>query len=79
MAELASEYLILWASQTGSAEWIAKNVHTEALSKGYKGQCFVMDDYESVSVVFLILQLMNINEIHIGIASKCSPHYSHFL
>ncbi|GAA5799479.1 hypothetical protein HPULCUR_004895 [Helicostylum pulchrum] len=45
MSDLAKEYLILWASQTGNAEWIAKNIHTEAGKKGYKGQCFVMDDY----------------------------------
>ncbi|KAI8373390.1 hypothetical protein EDC96DRAFT_605898 [Choanephora cucurbitarum] len=48
MSDLASEYLILWASQTGNAEWIAKNIHTEALKKGYKGQCLVMDDYTTV-------------------------------
>ncbi|CAO3698888.1 unnamed protein product [Rhizopus microsporus] len=46
MTELASTYLILWASQTGNAEWIAKNIHTEAAKKGYTGDCFVMDDYE---------------------------------
>ncbi|GAN07784.1 methionine synthase reductase [Mucor ambiguus] len=45
MADLASEYLILWASQTGNAEWIAKNIHTEAGKKGYKGECFVMDEF----------------------------------
>ncbi|KAI8380043.1 hypothetical protein BD560DRAFT_347632 [Blakeslea trispora] len=48
MTELSSEYLILWASQTGNAEWIAKNIHTEALKKGYRGQCLVMDDYTTV-------------------------------
>lgn len=45
MTNLASDYLILWASQTGNAEWIAKNIHTEAGKKGYKGECFVMDEF----------------------------------
>ncbi|KAG0175403.1 hypothetical protein DFQ28_007066 [Apophysomyces sp. BC1034] len=46
MADLSSSYLILWASQTGNAEWIAKNIHSEAKQRGYLGECFVMDDYE---------------------------------
>ncbi|CEP19558.1 hypothetical protein [Parasitella parasitica] len=46
MTDLASEYLVLWASQTGNAEWIAKNIHTEAGKKGYKGECFVMDEFD---------------------------------
>ncbi|KAI8988357.1 hypothetical protein BDF20DRAFT_910855 [Mycotypha africana] len=50
MADLASDYLILWASQTGNAEWIAKNIHTEAKKKGYSGQCLVMDEFESASL-----------------------------
>lgn len=48
MTGLATDYLILWASQTGNAEWIAKNIHTEASKKGYTGQIFVMDDFENV-------------------------------
>ncbi|KAI7904365.1 uncharacterized protein BX663DRAFT_550745 [Cokeromyces recurvatus] len=48
MTDLASTYLILWASQTGNAEWIAKNIHTEAGKKGYTGECHVMDDFENV-------------------------------
>lgn len=48
MSELAKEYLILWASQTGNAEWIAKNIHTEAGKKEYTGTCHVMDDYTIV-------------------------------
>lgn len=63
MTELASEYLILWASQTGSAEWIAKNVHTEALSKGYTGQCVVMDDYESVKSLYFFFLVSNLNKL----------------
>ncbi|KAI7891598.1 uncharacterized protein EV154DRAFT_563096 [Mucor mucedo] len=45
MSELAKDYLILWASQTGNAEWIAKSIHTEAGKKGYTGECHVMDDF----------------------------------
>lgn len=47
---VAESYLILWASQTGSAEWIAKNIHTEATQRGYKGTCVLMNDYEQVSL-----------------------------
>lgn len=54
MTDLAKEYLVLWASQTGNAEWIAKNIHTEATKKGYTGQCFVMDDFAIVSFFFSI-------------------------
>jgi methionine synthase reductase len=47
---IASNYAVLWASQTGNAEWIAKNIHDEAKSKGYTGGCFVMDDFDSVNL-----------------------------
>ncbi|KAI8994647.1 hypothetical protein BDB01DRAFT_846667 [Pilobolus umbonatus] len=50
MTALAPKYLILWASQTGNAEWIAKNIHSEATNKGYKGDCFVMDEYEIINI-----------------------------
>jgi hypothetical protein len=50
MSDIATDYLVLWASQTGNAEWIAKNIHTEAGKKGYTGQCFVMDDFALVSL-----------------------------
>ena len=48
MADKASSYVILWASQTGNAEWIAKNIHSEAKERGYVGECFGMDAYEAV-------------------------------
>jgi sulfite reductase alpha subunit-like flavoprotein len=54
MSSLATDYLILWASQTGNAEWIAKNIHTEAGKKGYTGECFVMDDFALVSQLIVI-------------------------
>ncbi|KAI8337284.1 hypothetical protein BC941DRAFT_397347 [Chlamydoabsidia padenii] len=47
---VAESYLILWASQTGSAEWIAKNIHTEATQRGYKGTCVLMNDYEQSTI-----------------------------
>lgn len=46
MTEKAPAYAILWASQTGNAEWIAKNIHKEAETRGFKGECFVMNEYE---------------------------------
>jgi sulfite reductase alpha subunit-like flavoprotein len=48
MTEKAPAYAILWASQTGNAEWIAKNIHKEAETRGFKGECFVMNEYELV-------------------------------
>ncbi|KAL0082050.1 hypothetical protein J3Q64DRAFT_1721467 [Phycomyces blakesleeanus] len=47
---LATSYVILWASQTGNAEWIAKNIHTEAKNKGYRGECYLMDEWEKANL-----------------------------
>lgn len=49
MTDLAETYTILWASQTGSAEWIAKNIDSEAKQRGYQGTCHPFEDYEKVS------------------------------
>lgn len=54
MSDLATDYIVLWASQTGNAEWIAKNIHTEAGKKGYTGQCFVMNDFALVKSLYSI-------------------------
>jgi methionine synthase reductase len=48
MTDKAPAYAILWASQTGNAEWIAKNIHKEAQGRGFTGECFVMNEYELV-------------------------------
>ncbi|KAI9004294.1 hypothetical protein CLU79DRAFT_782915 [Phycomyces nitens] len=48
--ELAPSYVILWASQTGNAEWIAKNIHTEAKNRGYRGECYLMDEWEKANL-----------------------------
>ena len=53
MGDKASSYTILWASQTGNAEWIAKNIDSEAKERGYVGECLPMDVYESVSLFYL--------------------------
>ncbi|KAI8143276.1 hypothetical protein BJV82DRAFT_578975 [Fennellomyces sp. T-0311] len=50
MTDKASSYVILWASQTGNAEWIAKNIHSEAKERGYVGECFGMDAYEKAQL-----------------------------
>ncbi|KAI9484380.1 hypothetical protein BDB00DRAFT_878910 [Zychaea mexicana] len=50
MSGKASSYTILWASQTGNAEWIAKNIHSEAKQRGYAGECFAMDAYEKAQL-----------------------------
>ncbi|KAI8581977.1 hypothetical protein K450DRAFT_230196 [Umbelopsis ramanniana AG] len=46
MSDKAPSYAILWASQTGNAEWIAKAIHKEAQSRGFTGECFVMNEFE---------------------------------
>jgi len=45
----AENFLILYGSQTGNAEQIAKDLQLEAASRGYKNvQCAAMNDYEKV-------------------------------
>eukprot|EP00842_Homolaphlyctis_polyrhiza_P004271 jgi/Hompol1/4845/HPOL_004002-RA len=39
---------VLYASQTGNAESIAKHIHEEALLRGFDSSCFVADDVEKV-------------------------------
>ncbi|CAJ0844444.1 10580_t:CDS:10 [Entrophospora sp. SA101] len=46
--EKSERFIIFYASQTGNSEWIAKNIHKEALEHGYSNECFVCDDYEKV-------------------------------
>ncbi|KAI9322855.1 hypothetical protein BX666DRAFT_1898968 [Dichotomocladium elegans] len=50
MSDLADSYVILWASQSGNAEWIAKNIDSEAKKRGYSGVCYGMDAYEKVAL-----------------------------
>lgn len=50
MSELASSFTILWASQTGNAEWIAKNIFSEAKQRGYSGECYAMEEWEKVDL-----------------------------
>lgn len=54
MSDLASSFTILWASQTGNAEWIAKNIFSEAKQRGYSGECFAMEEWEKVDLSFLL-------------------------
>ena len=46
--EKNSKFVILYASQTGNAEWIAKNIHQEALERGFDSSCHVMEELEKV-------------------------------
>ncbi|KAJ3146680.1 hypothetical protein HDU86_008424 [Geranomyces michiganensis] len=41
----AASLAVLYASQTGNAEWIAKHIHEEALARGIKSACHVLDDH----------------------------------
>ena len=79
MAALAADYLVLWASQTGNAEWIAKNIHTEATKKGYTGSCFVMDDFALVSKVLFFTQTKILSVfLLVGTTPKSRNCYSCF-
>lgn len=46
--EKSGRFIIFYAPQTGNAQWIAKNIHKEALGRGFSNECFVCDDYEKV-------------------------------
>lgn len=35
--------LVLYASQTGNAEWIAKNIDDQAKERGFESRCLSMD------------------------------------
>ncbi|KAI9346626.1 hypothetical protein BDR26DRAFT_855855 [Obelidium mucronatum] len=45
---LAATLQVLYGSQTGNAESIAKHLHEEAISRGYDSRVAVLDDYEQV-------------------------------
>ncbi|GBB97300.1 hypothetical protein RclHR1_02960013 [Rhizophagus clarus] len=45
-AEKSSRFVILYASQTGNAEWIAKNIHQEASERGFVNECHVMEELD---------------------------------
>ncbi|KAJ3011567.1 UNVERIFIED_CONTAM: hypothetical protein HDU68_001628 [Siphonaria sp. JEL0065] len=45
---LASTVQVLYGSQTGNAESIAKHLHEEAISRGFDSRVAVLDDYEKV-------------------------------
>jgi methionine synthase reductase len=49
-AEKSSRFVILYASQTGNAEWIAKNIHQEALERGFANECHVMEELDKVYI-----------------------------
>ncbi|CAG8478055.1 9783_t:CDS:2, partial [Ambispora leptoticha] len=46
----SEKYVILYASQTGNAEWIAKNIHQEANERGFSGECHVMNEHDKVDL-----------------------------
>ncbi|KAI9011275.1 hypothetical protein BC832DRAFT_519732, partial [Gaertneriomyces semiglobifer] len=41
---------VLYASQTGNAEWIAKHIHEEALARGYASTCHSLDDHADANL-----------------------------
>ncbi|PKK72650.1 hypothetical protein RhiirC2_679852 [Rhizophagus irregularis] len=45
-SEKSSRFVILYASQTGNAEWIAKNIHQEASERGFVNECYVMEEID---------------------------------
>ncbi|KAJ3048638.1 hypothetical protein HK097_010367, partial [Rhizophlyctis rosea] len=49
-SDRAQQLVVLYASQTGNAEWIAKHIHEEALARGYQSQCFVLDEFVKVDL-----------------------------
>ena len=57
---------ILFGSQTGTGEGIAKRVTLEAKEKGLEAKCFSMDEFEKVGDIFSpsILLFSNIFFFH---------------
>ncbi|CAG8600617.1 7584_t:CDS:2 [Funneliformis caledonium] len=49
-AEKSSRFVILYASQTGNSEWIAKNIHQEALERGFVNECHGMEEHDKVDL-----------------------------
>lgn len=47
----SDDFVIFYASQTGNAEWIAKNILQEARERGFQGEVYVMNDHEKVRAV----------------------------
>ena len=43
---MASRMMVIYASQTGNAEHIAKNIDVQARERGFPSSCHVMDDFE---------------------------------
>jgi methionine synthase reductase len=50
--EKKSKFVILYASQTGNAEWISKSIHQEALERGFGNECYVMEELDKVHNFF---------------------------
>ncbi|RUS27417.1 hypothetical protein BC938DRAFT_483272 [Jimgerdemannia flammicorona] len=48
--EKSDDFVVLYASQTGNAEWIAKNILQEAKERGHNGEVYVLNDFEKVSL-----------------------------
>ncbi|KAJ3327767.1 hypothetical protein HDU76_011166 [Blyttiomyces sp. JEL0837] len=40
---------VLYASQTGNAEWIAKHIHEEAIARGFTSCVFTLDEHEKAN------------------------------
>jgi sulfite reductase alpha subunit-like flavoprotein len=50
---LENSCLVLYASQTGNCEHIAKNLTSQLVENGYNAKCIVMDDYDQVLITFI--------------------------
>lgn len=50
-AKKAHALLVLYASQTGNAEYIAKNIHQQAQERGFESACLAMDEHEKVGIM----------------------------
>lgn len=46
----AGTLAILYASQTGNAEWIAKHIHEEALARGFTSTCHALDEHAKANL-----------------------------
>jgi methionine synthase reductase len=57
--DLAESLLVLYASQTGNAEWIARHISSEAQERGFSSSIFTLNDHALVFIIsfFSVVQL----------------------
>ncbi|RHZ82800.1 hypothetical protein Glove_103g33 [Diversispora epigaea] len=48
--EKSPNLVVFYGSQTGNAEWIAKNIHEEAIKRGFSSECYVLNEHDKTDL-----------------------------